>query len=125
MLKRTFHTISEMWDPSCSGFGWNEELKCIIAKKDVSFPHYSELCYIFERDCVTGGRVETFTNIGSNVPKGYKGFAADNGNDMEMPSIFNQGLDMSLDTEWAHDSGEQVTTRMLQVGSRGSGPASR
>lgn len=44
-----------------------------------------------------GGRIETFTDVGSNVPGGYEEFVADNGNDMKIPSMFSQGLDMSPD----------------------------
>ncbi|KAA0051864.1 retrotransposon protein [Cucumis melo var. makuwa] len=102
------------WGPFYSSFRWNDELKCIIIEKDVFddwvkshsivkgllnilFPHYDELSYIFGRDCVMRGRVETFANVGSNVPEGYRGFPADDGNDMEIPSMFIQGLDMMPD----------------------------
>ena len=34
-LKRTFQAIAKMCGPSCSGFEWNNETKCIIAKKDL------------------------------------------------------------------------------------------
>lgn len=64
---------------------------------NILFPHYDELSYIFGRDCVMRGRVETFANVGSNVPEGYRGFPADDGNDMEIPSMFIQGLDMMPD----------------------------
>lgn len=41
--------------------------------------------------------METFVNVGSNIPGGYEGFAADNANDMELPIMFSQGLNMSPD----------------------------
>uniref|UniRef100_A0A9I9E555 Retrotransposon protein n=1 Tax=Cucumis melo TaxID=3656 RepID=A0A9I9E555_CUCME len=34
-LKRTFQTMIEMWGPACNGFGWNNETKCIITKKEL------------------------------------------------------------------------------------------
>ncbi|KAA0050217.1 retrotransposon protein [Cucumis melo var. makuwa] len=99
------------------GFGWNDEAKCIIAKKELFdnwvkfevlvshlavkglfnklFPYYDELAYVFERDRATGHFVETFVDVESNEPIGYEGFDIPNGNDMKFLSMYSQGTDMS------------------------------
>ncbi|KAA0052358.1 putative nuclease HARBI1 [Cucumis melo var. makuwa] len=93
LLKRMFHAIAEMRDPTCSGFRWNDEQKCIVAEKEVfdnwvnhpaakgllnkSFPHYDELSYVFGKDRATGGRAESSADVRSNDPAGYEPFAAD------------------------------------------------
>ncbi|KAA0057339.1 glycine-rich cell wall structural protein 1-like [Cucumis melo var. makuwa] len=104
---------NEMWWPACSGFRWNNDAKCIIAKKEVfenwfrfkvvlffmqshlaakcllnkPFSYYDELAYAFERDKSRGRFVETFANVGSNEPVGYEEFDVPDGNDMEFPSM--------------------------------------
>ncbi|KAA0048405.1 retrotransposon protein [Cucumis melo var. makuwa] len=86
-LKRTFQAIAEMRGPTCSGFGWNDEEKCIVAEKELfdnwvrshpaakgllnkPFPYYDELTYVFGRDRATGRFAETFADVGSNEPGG-------------------------------------------------------
>ncbi|KAA0054052.1 retrotransposon protein [Cucumis melo var. makuwa] len=105
--------IAEMRGPACSGFRWNDEEKCIIAKKELfdnwvrSYPavkgllnklflYYDELSYVFDHDRATSHFVEKFANVGSNEPDSYEGFDMSDGN-KEFPLVYSQGIDMSLD----------------------------
>ncbi|KAA0065737.1 retrotransposon protein [Cucumis melo var. makuwa] len=112
LMKRMFHALAEMRGPNCSGFGWNDEKKCIVAEKEVfddwshpaakgllnkSFVHYDELSYVFGKDRATGGRAESFADIGSNDPPGYDAFAADAVPDTDFPPMYSPGLNMSPD----------------------------
>ncbi|KAA0049911.1 retrotransposon protein [Cucumis melo var. makuwa] len=113
-LKRTFQVIAEMRGPTCSGFGWNDEEKCIIAEKELfdnwvrshptakgllnkPFPYYDELTYVFGRDRATGRFVETFADVRSNEPGGgYDRFDMRDENE-EFPPVYSQGIDLSQD----------------------------
>ncbi|TYK05474.1 retrotransposon protein [Cucumis melo var. makuwa] len=106
--------IVEMRGAACSGFGWNNEEKCIIAEKELfdnwarshptakgllnkQFPYYDELTYVFGRDRATGRFAETFANVGSNEPGGgYDRFDMGDGND-EFPPVYSQGIDLLQD----------------------------
>lgn len=35
ILKRQYNAISEMLGPNASGFGWNEDLKCVVVEKSI------------------------------------------------------------------------------------------
>ncbi|KAL0561959.1 hypothetical protein IC582_002404 [Cucumis melo] len=113
-LKRTFQAIAEMRGPACSGFGWNDEEKCIVAEKELfdnwvrshpaakgllnkPFPYYDELTYVFGRDRATGRFAETFADVGSNEPGGgYDRFDMGDGNE-DFPPVYSQGVDISQD----------------------------
>ncbi|KAA0041550.1 retrotransposon protein [Cucumis melo var. makuwa] len=112
-LKRTFQAIAEMRGPACSGFGWNNEEKCIIMEKELfdnwvrshpaakgllnkPFSYYDELTYVFDSDRATDRFAETFVDMGSNEPDGYEGFDMADGNE-EFSSVYSQGIDMSQD----------------------------
>ncbi|KAL0559198.1 hypothetical protein IC582_003790 [Cucumis melo] len=113
-LKRTFQAIAEMRGPACSGFGWNDEEKCIIAEKELfdnwvrshpvakgllnkPFPYYDELTYVFGRDRATGRFAETFADMGSNEPGGgYDRFDMGDGKE-DFPPMYSQRIDLSQD----------------------------
>ncbi|KAA0062235.1 retrotransposon protein [Cucumis melo var. makuwa] len=78
-LKWTFQAIIEMHRPSCSGFGWNDEAKCIIAEKNM-FDNWV-------RDMVMDRGAETIIDVGSNDPGGIKGFQTPDENDMEISTM--------------------------------------
>uniref|UniRef100_A0A9I9CUR8 Retrotransposon protein n=1 Tax=Cucumis melo TaxID=3656 RepID=A0A9I9CUR8_CUCME len=113
-LKWTFKAIAEMCGPSCSWFRWNDKVKCIITEKKLfdnwvrlhpvtkgllnkQFPYYNELSYVFERDRATSRFTKTFVDVGSNKPIGHEGFDMSDGNGLEFPSTYSQGIDMSQD----------------------------
>ncbi|KAL0534916.1 hypothetical protein IC582_029216 [Cucumis melo] len=113
-LTRTFQAIVEMRGPACSGFGWNDEEKCIIAEKELfdnwvrshpaakglmnkPSPYYDELTYVFGCDRATGRFAETFADVGSNEPSGgYDRFDMGDGNEDFLP-VYSQGIDLSQD----------------------------
>uniref|UniRef100_A0A9I9CFF7 Retrotransposon protein n=1 Tax=Cucumis melo TaxID=3656 RepID=A0A9I9CFF7_CUCME len=124
-----------MRGPSCSRFGWNDEAKCIIGENDLSdnwvrihpvakallnksFPYYDELAYVFKKDRATGRGVETFTDIGSNDPSRYEGFQPPDGNDMEIPTIYSQGFNMSQEDVWAPRPSSASDSRTRSSGSK-------
>ncbi|KAA0067287.1 hypothetical protein IC582_011376 [Cucumis melo] len=114
LLKRMFHALAKMCDPTCSSFGWNDEQKCLVTEKEVfidwvnsnsaakdllnkSFPHYDELSYVFGKDRATRGQAETFMDVRLNDPAKYEAFVADAALDTDFQPMYNQGLNMSPD----------------------------
>ncbi|KAL4011834.1 hypothetical protein IC575_028897 [Cucumis melo] len=101
--------------------------KCIVVEKELfddwvkshpmakgllnkSFVHYDELSYVFGKDRATGGRAESFTDIGSNDPAGYDAFAADAAPDTNFSPMYSSGLNMSPD--------DLMETRTVRVSER-------
>ncbi|KAA0054470.1 retrotransposon protein [Cucumis melo var. makuwa] len=94
----------EMRGPACSGFGWNDDGKCIIAEKESHpaakrllnkpFPYYDELEYVFRCNRATDRFTKTFVDVGSNKCTEYEGFDMSDGKE-EFPSMYSQGIDMS------------------------------
>ena len=52
---------------------------------------------MFGKDRATGGRAESFADIGSNDPPGYDAGAADAMPDTDFPPMYSPGLNMSPD----------------------------
>ncbi|KAL4029979.1 hypothetical protein IC575_008207 [Cucumis melo] len=84
LMKRMFH-LRRCSHPAAKG---------LLNK---SFVHYDELSYVFGKDRATGGRAESFADIGSNDPPGYDAFAADAMPDTDFPPMYSPGLNMSPD----------------------------
>ncbi|KAA0035275.1 retrotransposon protein [Cucumis melo var. makuwa] len=138
-LKRTFQAIAEMRGPACSGFGWNNEEKCIIAEKELfdnwvrshpaakrhlnkPFSYYDELTYVFGRDRATGRFAETFADVGSNEPGGrYDRFDMGDGNEDFPPvtgsseSKRKRGSQRDLDVEAIHLVLDQTKEQLRQI----------
>ncbi|TYJ99700.1 retrotransposon protein [Cucumis melo var. makuwa] len=73
---------------------WVKAAKDLLNKL---FVHYDELSYVFGKDRATGGRVESFADVGSNDPAEYDAFAADAAPDMDFPPMYSKGLNMLPD----------------------------
>ncbi|KAL4025449.1 hypothetical protein IC575_013846 [Cucumis melo] len=136
LMKRMFHALAEMRGPNCSGFGWNDEKKCIVAEKEVfddwvkshpaakgllnkSFVHYDELSYVFGKDRATGGRAESFADIGSNDPPGYDAGAADAMPDTDFPPMYI-GIEHVADDLMETRTARSVNVEMFQAGLSGN-----
>lgn len=59
------------------------------------FPYYNKLSYVFEKDRATGAHAKIFTNVRSNVLDRSEGFQPKDKIDMEFPTMYCQGMNMS------------------------------
>uniref|UniRef100_A0A9I9CVC0 Retrotransposon protein n=1 Tax=Cucumis melo TaxID=3656 RepID=A0A9I9CVC0_CUCME len=82
------------------------------------FPHYDELSYVFEKDRTTGASVEMFTDIGSNVPGESDGVQAEDGLDMEFPTMCSLRMNVSLEDRMGARPSMSTVDRMGSSGSK-------
>uniref|UniRef100_A0A9I9CI49 Uncharacterized protein n=1 Tax=Cucumis melo TaxID=3656 RepID=A0A9I9CI49_CUCME len=64
---------------------------------NIPLPYYNKLAYVFGRDRAIDRGTETFIDVRSNGLGGYERFQMLDGNDMEIPTMYSQGFDMSQD----------------------------
>uniref|UniRef100_A0A9I9D629 Retrotransposon protein n=1 Tax=Cucumis melo TaxID=3656 RepID=A0A9I9D629_CUCME len=79
------------------------------------FPLYDELLYVFSKDRATGAHAETFVDIRSNVPGGSKGVQQEDGLDMEFPTMYNPGMNMSPEDMMGARLGKSIDCRSVLV----------
>ncbi|KAA8519285.1 hypothetical protein F0562_013541 [Nyssa sinensis] len=85
--KRDFNIVYDMlYGPNTSGFGWDNDKKCVVAKppvweeyiksykgaamfKNKSLPHFEELLIIFGKDRATGRNAQTVADVVEELDK--------------------------------------------------------
>lgn len=62
------------------------------------FPYYNDVLYVFGKWSGYGSTIkDLLIDVGSNVPESFNGFPIDDAHDLKIPTMYNQGLDMSSD----------------------------
>uniref|UniRef100_A0A9I9D407 Retrotransposon protein n=1 Tax=Cucumis melo TaxID=3656 RepID=A0A9I9D407_CUCME len=84
-----------------------------------SFPYYDDLSYVFDKDQTTGARSETFVDAGSNVPNMFNdGVPLSNSHHEDIPTIYSQGVHMSLDKMFGTRAGQVSERKNCSSGSK-------
>ncbi|KAL0560649.1 hypothetical protein IC582_001058 [Cucumis melo] len=125
-----------MRESSSSCFGWNEEFQCIVVKGELfdswvkshraakgflhkSFSYYDDLFYVFDKDQATGACLETFADVGSNMLNMFNdGVPLDDSHDKDIPTMYSQGVHMSLDEMFGTRTGQASGRRNCSSGSK-------
>ncbi|KAA8538094.1 hypothetical protein F0562_027702 [Nyssa sinensis] len=86
-MKKDFNIVYDMlYGPNTSGFGWDNDKKCVVAEplvweeyieshkgatmfKNKSLPHFEELLIIFGKDRATGRNVQTVADVVEELDK--------------------------------------------------------
>ncbi|KAA0049990.1 retrotransposon protein [Cucumis melo var. makuwa] len=128
-LKQTFQAIAEMRGPACSGLGWNDKEKCIIAEKGLFdnwvrsypaakellnklFPYYDELTYVFGRDKATGRFAETFADDDVHASRPSR---ASEGRTGSSGSKRKRGSQRKVDVEGIHLALNQTNEQLMMI----------
>ncbi|KAL5564215.1 hypothetical protein UlMin_027379 [Ulmus minor] len=106
ILKKQYNAIANILGPSASGFGWNDEAKCIIVEKNVfdewvkslptakglrnkPFPHYDELGIVFGKDRANGQGAMGMSEMVDKIDKDTK-----DTQEVRFDPLFNQFEDL-------------------------------
>ncbi|KAA0033551.1 retrotransposon protein [Cucumis melo var. makuwa] len=106
LLKKTFQAIAEMRGPAGSGFGWNDDVKCIITERDV-FDHW-----VWTHPAAKGLLNKPFPHYDA-LPVPTKDVI-----DMEFPAMCSPRMNMSPENMMGGRSGRSNDGRMGSNGQK-------